>query len=194
MAWIDEFDHRGLFTAILRSAEAALHRDPDRARYLLNQLLERFEPLPLGDSSLHRIRYRLDVAELILRVEQDREATAEWVGDLPPFPVQVSSIPGEDSVSQEDRFRRYQLEYWLGKTKAPAAMVDEEMEATDWGEFVKPRKKKRLRRLSFAVVTLASLWGKGRRGQQLKSLAFMRKVTWILDNLSKPYNPPSSLL
>jgi len=193
MDWIDEFDRGGLFTATLRSAEAVLHRDPDRARQLLNGLLERFEPLTLDKGTLRKIRYRLDVAELILRIEQDREAAAEWIEDLPPFPVQESGIPGEDSVSQEDRFRRYRLEYWLGETESPARMVDEEMKATDWGEFVKPGKKDGLRRLSLAVVTLASLWGKGRRGQRLEPPAFIQEVAWILDELSRPYNPPSSL-
>jgi len=193
MTWLEEFDRGELFTAVLRSSKAVLHRDPDRARYLLNQLLERFEPLPHEDWSLRRIRDRLDVAELILRIEQDREAAAEWVGDLLPFPIQESNIPGEDNVSQRDRFRRYRLEYWLGETKSPDRMVDDDMEATNWGKFVKPKKKRGLRRLAFATVTLASLWGKGRRGQQLESPAFMREVAWILDKLSKPYNPPSSL-
>jgi len=193
MDWIDEFDHGGLFTAILRSTEAALHRDPDRARYLLNQLLEWFDPLPLGNLGLRGVRYRLDVAELILQVEQNGEAAVEWIEDLPPFPIEESNIPGEDSVSQEDRFRRYRLEYWLGEKKSPTTMVDEDMAATDWGGSIRPKKKEELRRLSFAVMTLASLWGKGRREQQLEAPAFMRKVEWILDKLSKPYNPPSGL-
>jgi hypothetical protein len=189
--WIDEFDQGGLFTAILRSAEASLHSEVERARNLLHELLERFNPIPLEDGSPNRIELRLDVADLVLFLEQDQETVTKWIEDLPPFPLTVSSMPDEDNISQGDRFRRYRLEYWLGKAQAPDELVERDLENTEWGRHTEPEKKDGLRRSALTVTTLAALWGRGKRGQRLPPSAFMRETKWILDLLRRPYaNPP----
>src|SRR5690606_34662661 len=82
MRWLDERKQGGLFEAFLRSTESAVETEPDRARKLLQELLERYEPIPLDGSSLYRIKARLDVAELILFLDSDKETATAWIKDL----------------------------------------------------------------------------------------------------------------
>lgn len=193
--WLDERKWGGLFEVLLRSAEAAKVTEPQRARKLLQRLLEDYEPIPLKEAEPHRIEARVAVAELALFLEEDEKVGAAWVADLEALPIQSESVlAGDRFLSHDTNFHLCRLQYWLGEVRDPSTLVAERVASTAWGSYTKNEEKTGLRQLALMETTLAALWGKGRRGENLLPSAFLGEVRWVLDLLRAPPEGPTGLL
>ncbi len=177
VGWLDaRTQDGGLFETRLRSAKIVQDTDTERARKLLRELLDLYKPTTLNVGSPRNFEARLDVAELVLFLESDEKVVADWISDLPPLPLQRG-------ISQRSRFRLCRLRYWLGETRDPDRLVAEDRASTTWESYIDEDERTALGQLAFMVTTLASLWGRGRRGQRLSRGSFLREARWVLDLL-----------
>jgi len=189
MNWIASKGDGCVFIALLKSVQIASKADLERAQELLQKLLKYFEPSMIRSDSLKGIENRVAVAELSLLLNEDRESVTAWIESLPDLPLQSDSY-GERGLRQDVRFRLYRLKYWLKECGDPSILVGRCAELTEWRESVRKDEKAGFRRLAFVTMTIAALWGRGKRGQKLSATAFLNAVRSVLDQLKNLFRVP----
>lgn len=192
VAWVEETERGGLFDVLLDSTRAVREANPEHARDLLQSLLKKFPPLPLEDKVKRRTVARLDVAELAISLLDDLEAAREWLEDVPP-PVSEGAVLEDKILTlHKTRLRYYRLRCFLGMAGSPNEIADEIVEHEDQPNYSTDADENEALRKSQALIvgTLAALWGRGKRGDQLPAKAFIREVQWLLDTVGDTSDLP----
>jgi hypothetical protein len=180
----EQSDRRMHFFALLRSAERAQEAGKtDHASTLLQQLLNTFQPqeLDILAGAVQITEVRLDIAELILRVTNDKTLVQVWTWDLAPIPLQDKSTHREKSAIYELQFRYARLRYLLGNTSEPESLRDEAEAHTNFSPYVRENEKQSYRQHALTVFHLARLRAWAYSGFHLQPVMFLREVRWILD-------------
>lgn len=188
-------DPRLRFFTLLRSSQGALNsNDPDRARHLLDTLLESVQ---LERTSPRETRTMLEafiaVAELALQLLENDAVARSWSTSLPPVPLQDQGLDLEEGTTlAELRFRSAGLYFLLGGARKPEELVDEAEANTSFGDYVTPEDRLAYRRIALATCSLARLWAFGQTGFRESPDAFILQVEWILNLVSEGWSPSSS--
>ena len=171
----DDHDPSGL---LLDSADATHEVNPEASRRLVNMVVRRCDPTPIGDD-LRKAAGRLTLAELAL--DHDPDAADAWTGALLPLRVRTRGAGLDRGPSRAAvRLRLYRIRYALGESRPPQTLITVDTEATGWGEYQEANERAAARRLALVISTVGALWGRARRGDRLSPSAFLREANWTL--------------
>jgi hypothetical protein len=186
-ALTEQADRSILFFGLLRSVEICqVLDDINWAETLLNQIIDRFQPQELNAlvENNQVIKIRLELAELIININNDKTLAQRWIEDLTPIPLQDRSM---ELVNYKLQFRYGKLLYLLGKTHEPEHLRDEAEKVTNFLSHVNDKEKQSYRIIALAVFNLARLQAWAYSDFYLEPTPFIREVKWILDLIGPRY-------
>jgi hypothetical protein len=190
--FIEQSDRSSLFFALLRSAEICQEIDEiDWAKTLLDQLLEEFQPQELNTlgENIQITKVRLNLAELIIKISDDKALARLWIEGLTPIPLKDGSTETVYHRLQDYKlqFKYGRLVYLLGKDPEPEFLRDEAVKVTEFLSHVNEKKKQSYCVIALAVFSLARLQAWAYSDFYLEPIPFIRKVKWILDLIGPRY-------
>lgn len=181
----------GAFELLLGSAEVAA--DDGASRQLLATLLRRYSPDRVAKHP-RGLALCLRLAEGALDLGEP-EVAEEWTAAFSPLPLRAASpSEGDGDDPLTERYRLYAVRYALGETRDPDAFVSADTAATGWNTYDGSDTRAMVRRLALAATTIASLWGRGRRGDRVSPSTFVGEVAWVLSAFGSYRFPGSTMV
>lgn len=184
---IEQADRSSLFFALLRSAKICQEKkEIDWSKALLNQLLDRFQPQEINTlvENNQVTKIRLDLAELIININDDKTLAQLWIEGLTPIPLQDRSV---ESAIYKLQFRYGRLLYLFGEIREPEFLRDEAQTVTNFLSHINEKEKQSYRIIALATFQLARLQAWAYLDFYSEPITFIREVKWILDLIGPRY-------